>query len=521
MWLLTADEMQAVDRETIAAGTPAVDLMRRAGGAVAREVLRMRLDLGSGDVEIVCGKGHNGGDGLVAAGVLAAAGVGVRAHLVEPEAALVPLARAEVAQLRARGVEVHELPGDLEGALAELLAPASLCLDAVLGTGARGAPRGRIAGAITAITRARRPILAVDIASGVEGSTGEVPGVATRADVTVTFGAAKMGHAFHPGRDHTGRLVVAGIGFPAALLERMAAQRTWVDAATAALWLPELPPTAHKYRRGAVVVVAGSRRYTGAAALAADAALRSGAGIVHLVAPDSIRAILQTKLTEVVVHGAAETAAGTLAVDAAEDVLALLPRAHALVVGPGLDAHPDTLACVRAVLASCSVPAVVDADALAGLAMAPQPAPRIVTPHAGELSRWVGSSLPASPVERIAFARAVASARDVVLVAKGAPTIVASQDGNVRIAATGHVGLATAGSGDVLAGILGAVVAQQRCATAAEAAVSAAVAVWLHGRAAELASVGRARRSLVAGDLAGWIGVALAELEAESAKKTD
>jgi len=517
MWLVTAREMQSVDRETIDGGhVPSLTLMENAGAAVAREAQRMLDASGGGDrarVEIVCGKGNNGGDGLVAARLLAAAGVRVRVHAIAPPSEMSADARACAVRLDGTGIAVQVLPADVEAGLDSALADATLCVDALLGTGIDGAPHGRVAAAIAAIERAGRPTLAVDIASGVDGETGAIPGIATRADVTLTFGAAKLGHAFHPGRGRTGRLVVADIGFPAAILERAAGRRYWVDRALAAGWLPALAPTAHKYARGGVIVVAGSRRYTGAAALAAAAVLRAGAGIVHVVTPESVRPILQQKLSEAIVHGAGETAAGTVDASVVGVVESLQQRARALVVGPGLDAggDPATLAGIAAVLARVALPAVVDADALEALpAAATHPAARVVTPHAGELRQWTGEPVPAPALERIAHARAVAARRGIVLLAKGAPTIVTDRAGRAFVNSSGHAGLATAGTGDVLAGVVGAFLAQG----VEDAAHAAALGAWVHGRAAEWACAGgRSPRSLLAGDLLSTLGIAIGELE--------
>jgi NAD(P)H-hydrate epimerase len=509
--LVTASEMQAIDRETIAGGyAGALDLMESAGAAVAHEALAMVSARRGARIEIVCGKGNNGGDGLVVARHLAAAGMRVRVHLTHALEALTPEARSCAERLRDTDVAVHVLPPALDGSLAAALREADLCVDAVLGTGVTGKLRGGVAAVVTALAGAPGATLAIDIPSGIDGDTGAVCGVAARADATVTFGAPKIGHAFHPGRARCGRLVVADIGFPDPIVAAHAAGRQWVDRDAARRWLPHLDPVAHKYARGAVVIVAGSRSYTGAAALAAMAALRAGAGIVHLVTPEGVRAILQQKLTEVIVHGVAETSDGGIAAAAASTVRDLLPRARALVLGPGLGEHSEAQACVAAILAAASIPAVVDADALAALhAGSAHRAARIVTPHAGELARWTGEPVPEPALDRMAHARAVAAARDVVLLAKGAPTLVADARGSVYVNSTGHAGLATAGTGDVLAGIAGGLLAQG----ADDAGHAAALAAWLHGRAAEIACRGRSPRSLVAGDLLISLGEALHEVE--------
>jgi NAD(P)H-hydrate epimerase len=508
MLLVTAREMQAIDRDTIAGGyARGLDLMEAAGAAAALHALAMIGDRRGSHVEVVCGKGNNGGDGLVVARHLAAAGMHVRAHLTHPPAELSPLGRVCAERVGGAGLEI--LPETIGTEFNAALAAADLCVDAVLGTGVAGPLHGRVADVIEALARCGRRILAVDIPSGVDGDTGVAWGVVPRAEVTVTFGAPKIGHAFFPGRGFCGRLVVEPIGFPAAVIAAHAVDRHWVDRDLARSWLPPLSPTAHKYARGSVLVVAGSRRYTGAATLASLAALRAGAGIVQLATPESVRPILQTKSSEVIVHGVAETVDGSIALSALDELRALLRRVDALVVGPGLGPSTATHDCVAALLDSAPMPAVVDADALAALAAVAPGAPRIVTPHAGELARWTGDAVPEAAPDRIAHARAVASGRGVVLLAKGAPTIVACQRGDVFVNSTGHAGLATAGSGDVLAGVVGGLLAQG----VPDPAHAAALGAWVHGRAAEIASAGRAVRGLIASDLLAALPRALAELE--------
>jgi NAD(P)H-hydrate epimerase len=512
MRLVTGREMQEIDRRTIGGGlVPSLVLMENAGQAAAREAIARLGQAPAGKrVEILCGKGNNGGDGLVIARVLAARGASVRVHLTHPLEALTPDARANAACLDGTGVELRTLPERIEGSLTDLsgwLAGADLCVDALLGTGVADAVRGRMAMLVDLLDRASRNTLAVDVPSGVDADTGAVLGTAVRADVTVTFGLPKLGLLLHPGAEKTGRLVVADIGFPTDVVDAVAPDRFWVEDELARSLLPRLAPTAHKYARGCVLVVAGSRAYTGAAALAAEAALRSGAGIVHLAVPESIRAVLQTKLTEVIVHGAPETAEGTLSPAAMPVVSPLLERADAVAVGSGLGMTEPARDLVRELLAGTTRPAVVDADAVSAIGRPPHRAPRVATPHAGELERW--TARPAgTALERLSAAARTAEGLEVVVLAKGAPTFVATPQGALFVNGSGHAGLATAGSGDVLTGVVAALLAQGLAPGDA-----ASLGAFLHGRAAEIATRDGSPRSLLAGDLLRNLGRAYRSLE--------
>jgi NAD(P)H-hydrate epimerase len=428
---------------------------------------------------------------------------------------LSPDARTQHARLAGASVEIGRVPDDLSAPgsatrpeFAAQLQESALCIDALLGTGIERAVSDRLAAVIAWINVASRRVLAVDIPSGVDGNTGAVHGTAVRAHVTVTLGLPKLGLAFHPGRGHVGRLVVADIGFPADILREAPSPWEWYGIEAARQALPALQPTAHKYSRGTVVVVAGSRAYPGAAALAASGAQRAGAGIVHLVAPASIRDVLEVMLPEVIVHPVGDAGTGAPAAEALHRAATLVERAQAVVVGPGVGADAETQAGIRRLLARLEVPAVVDAEAIAALHRPPHPGPRIITPHAGELARWSG--LPGEPdaLARAESAASLAHDWDAVLLAKGAPTVVLTPEGRRIVNGSGNAGLATAGSGDVLAGIVGAFLAQGM-----PAAEAAALAAFVHGRTAESLSERVSTRSLIARDLASELGAVLRALE--------
>ena len=535
MRLVNAAEMQEIDRRTIAAGTAVAELMERAGSGVAAVAEKLAARPAA-RIEIVCGKGHNGGDGIVAARLLAARGHRVRVHLTHEATQLAPETRAQFDRLSDSKVEITALPSSLQdpgpimdprarpkggdsvrsaatesNAFGRALASADVCVDALLGTGALKTLQAPLTAIIHWIQHASSRTLSVDIPSGVDATTGAILGTAVWADTTVTFGLPKLGLALEPGRERAGNLIVHELGFPAEIVDAVLSQGTerhWMDAATARRLVPRLDPTAHKYQRGCVVVVAGSRAFPGAAVLAAMAALRSGAGIVHLAAPAGIRPILQTKLTEVIVHELPETRQGTLAADAAEPLARILARADAVALGPGLSAQSETLAFARTFLAGLRVPAVVDADAIAAMPAPPHAAERIVSPHAGELARWMGVSAEEVNRDRLLVARDTAARSGAVVVAKGAPAIIATPDGVLHVNGSGSAALATAGSGDVLTGILAALLARGLAA-----ANAARLGVFLHGIAGELAARKHASQSVIASDLLDMIGPANASID--------
>lgn len=526
MRLVTAREMQTIDRRTIDGGfVPSLTLMERAGEAVARRVLDV-AGRRTGAVEILCGKGNNGGDGLVVARLAAAQGVAVRVHLTHPPTELSADARANFERLDASRVavevlpEVLEDPGPLQAAeppagagrctdpatrrLFEALQQAAVCVDALLGTGVTSPLQGRLAALVNLLNHAAHTTLAIDLPTGIDGDTGAVQGVAVHATETVTCGFQKVGLLFHPGRAHAGRVRVADLGFPAAIAAAVTPARFAIEGALVRSWAPRHAPTVHKYQRGVVAIVAGSAAFAGAAALTALSALRAGAGMVHLFVPEGLQELMQMQVLEAIVHGVEPDATGAFAASAAGEIQAQLPRtrAQALVIGPGLGGGPEPRDCARALLATWTGPAVVDADAIAALPL-PAAAARIVTPHDGELARWLGTPVPEAALERLQFVAGAARTRQVTLLAKGPSTIVATPGGELYVNTTGTPALATAGSGDVLAGAIGALLAQ---GLAPERA--AGLGAWMHGMAAQ-AAAGTHGSGVIARDIAAELGWAL------------
>ena len=426
--LYTAAEMRAAEERYPGYPGSAGELMERAGAAVAAEVLRSFPE--ARRIAAVCGGGANGGDGRIAARILRESG---------------------------RDVVETDDPSAVD-----------LVLDALFGTGFHGAPRPEAAAAIERINACGAPVVAVDLPSGVDASTGETAGAAVDADLTVTFHARKVGLVVAPGRFHAGRVVVADIGLEAA--------PTAVVRGTPALLdrVPRRGARDTKFSSGSLLVVGGAPGTTSAAALTATAAMRADAGYVTLAVPAAALPVAEALALEPVKRGFEWDAA-------AESLGSDLARSSALAVGPGLGRSDEARALVRTLLGTSSLPVVVDADGLFGLEPAPRDAPTILTPHAGELARLLEVESAWVAAHRLEAAARAAERFGAVVLLKGADTIVCAPDGRTVVCDTGPSSLATAGTGDVLTGIVGAFLAKGL--DAVDAAAAAAVAHGLAARA--------------------------------------
>ncbi len=472
--VLTPDEMHAADARTIASGTPESVLMQRAGRAVAWRVRQVLGGTYGRRVVVVCGKGNNGGDGRITASALAEWGVHVRV------------------------VEIAELTL-IDAGLERAFERADAIVDAMYGTGFRGALDGTAAELVARMSVSRAVVVAVDVPSGVDGLTGEARGPAVRADHTVTFAAPKPGLWFHPGRALAGTVTVADIGIDLGTDHERTAV---VEAGDVAVWVPPIEPTTHKWRSG-VFVIGGSHGMTGAPLLVARAALRLGAGIVWAALPG--RAAVDASGTEVITREIPDDGTGVLTEAGARTVGEDVHRFGAVVLGPGLGRADTTAAAVRVLVGSLDRPMVVDADALSALAggaelLRARNAPTIVTPHDGEFARLRGE---APGPDRVASARELASRTNAVVVLKGPTTVTAHPDGLVRLNPTGGPALATAGSGDVLGGIIAAF-----CANGMKPFDAAAAGVYVHG----LAGGPGGHTGLTAGDLPVRAAAALCQI---------
>ena len=492
--LYGAEGMRAVDAWAIREqGVPSLELMEAAGGAVAEAVAGLSPQ---GTVRIVAGKGNNGGDGFVAARLLAALGFEVEVLLLWPAEELRGDAAANLARVGA------ELAGE---DLDSRLAGSGAVVDAIFGTGFAGEPREPARAAIEAVNRCGAPVVACDIASGVDASTGEVAGIAIEADITVSFHAAKVGQRVAPGKWHTGELVVAPIGIPAGAPS--APRGGTIEASVLAL-LPRRGPRSTKFSSGQVAIAGGSRGLTGAVRMSALAAIRAGAGYATVAVPADLELVYEQGQPEVMSVGC-PGGDGCLAPASRKAVLRTFERAAAGVLGPGLGRDPGSLELAREVALEIEAPLVIDADGLNAFAgrvgdLAARPAPTILTPHAGELGRLLGCESADVDAHRLARAGEAAAAANAVVVLKGDDTIVCDGD-RLAVNAVSAPALATAGSGDVLSGMAAALLAR-----GLEPFAAAAAAVFAHARAGREATlrVGLAE-SVIATDVIAAIPAAL------------
>ncbi|MDX6697609.1 MAG: ADP-dependent NAD(P)H-hydrate dehydratase / NAD(P)H-hydrate epimerase [Solirubrobacteraceae bacterium] len=515
--LLDAERMRAVDAWAISdQGVPSLELMETAGRGLAALVTEVGPE---GRVVVVCGKGNNGGDGLVAARVLRKQGREVEVLLVgaapgdltgDPAENLRRLPgdppRPVAAGGDAGGLSDAGGSGD-EAVLSGALDGAGVVVDALLGTGFSGAAREPVAGAIRAIAQSGAPVVAADVPSGVDASTGAVEGDAVRADATATFHAPKTGLFVAPGKGRAGTVRVVDIGIPPG--GPGDADAGLIGPAVREL-IPRRGAQSTKFSEGAVLVTGGSRGLTGAPCLVAEAAARAGAGYVTAAVPASLDAVFEVRLLEAMTRALPDRD-GALSAEASGAVLEACERADALVLGPGLGRAPGTQELARTVAARAEVPLVLDADGLNAHAgrlheLARRSAPTILTPHAGELGRLLEKDSRAVEAARLHHARAAAAAARCVVVLKGDDTIVAEPGGRVAVSAGGSPALATAGTGDVLAGVTGAVLAK-----GVEPFGAACAAVWVHTRAGALAARERGVDGTIARDVIEALPAALRE----------
>ena len=507
MLLVTAEEMRRLDRATIEGGHATGEiLMERAGAGVVEALERRYGPILGLRVLVLCGTGNNGGDGFVAARHLRGRGAEVHVALLGDRARVRGEALAHLERMTASGLDLTPIAS--EEALERLVASRDawdFALDALLGTGAHGEPEGLVAAGVEALRQvdeAGTHVLALDLPTGVDADTGAIARRAVRADLTVTFGCPKRGHLLYPGRAFVGALEVVDIGLaPDALAATPSPVRLATPAAMAAL-LPARDPRAHKGSVGRVLVVGGSTGLTGAVALAARAALRSGAGYVQAAIPRSLNDVLEVKLTEEMTLAMPETPERTLALAALEPLLARAGEADAVALGSGLSRHREAAELARRAVAECDRPLVIDADGLNAFeghteSLARAQAPRVLTPHLGEMRRLTGIDTDTLEANRIDLTREWARRWRAVIVLKGAPTVTATADGHTTVNPTGNPGMATAGMGDVLTGAIAALIAQGLGPYDA-----ARLGVYLHGMAGDLVAAEMGQAGMVAGDVA-------------------
>jgi NAD(P)H-hydrate epimerase len=490
MQVVTAAEMQEMDRRTIDTfGIPGRILMESAGRGATRTFLEKVYDAGSGRVGIVAGRGNNGGDGFVIARYLAQRDIDVSVFLLSDRGAVKGDAAANLELLKPLNVPVIEIPGQEQfaGSQTDML-HVTYWIDALLGTGLNSDVKGYFRQVIEFINAQQRPVLAVDIPSGLNADTGQICGICIQATATATFGFPKIGHVVHPGAQCCGSVDVIDIGIPAFIASQVSARQRMITSREVKLIVDRRSPDDHKGRTGHLLVVAGATGKTGAAAMTTNAALRAGAGLATLCLPKALNPIAEAQLIEAMTVPLPDQGTGLILEEAFDTLMAQASGKQALAVGPGLGTESHTRNLVHRVIKELELPLVIDADGLNNLAghtalLKHRSAPTVLTPHPGEMARLTGLSTKQIQQDRLTTARKFAMDNRACVVLKGARTVIAEPKGQVWINPTGNSGMASGGMGDVLTGMIAGFLAQG--CTAVEAAVAGA---YLHGLAADMLS---------------------------------
>jgi len=503
MRVVKAAEIKEMDRMTIhEIGIPGAVLMENAARGAARSFLEHFDPADGSSVLVICGSGNNGGDGYVAARYLSQAGLRVMVIVIGESGKISGEALLNLEIIRHMNLDIREAP-DPEGwkKVRKYLKECDYIIDAILGTGLNSPVRGYYGQVIKEINSVLKPVMAIDIPSGLNADTGMVMGVAVRADLTVTFGYPKLGQVLFPGVDMVGRLVRIDIGIPDMVSASVESPCRMLEAGDFSGLFGEEKRDIHKGARGHLLILAGSTGKTGAAALAALGALRAGAGLVTVGIPKSLNSILEAKLTEAMTETLPETPEGTLSVKAKDEIVRLMEGKSAVAMGPGLSQNPETSDLVRKIIKECKLPMVIDADGLNALAkdkgsMKGMGKGKILTPHPGEMGRLAGLTAKEVQADRVGTASRFAQEHGCCLVLKGARTLIAEPDGKIFLNPTGNPALSSGGSGDVLTGLISGFLARGW-----DSALAASAGVYLHGLAADLLAEDMGQAGVLAGEL--------------------
>ncbi len=516
MKLVTSEQMQQIDRETIDShGIPGPELMENAGRGIAERIAaHVMHDVDSASVAVFCGKGNNGGDGYVVARYLSHMGADVVIYYLGPPDKLSDDALLNYKRTQELGLRMIEITAVDD--LPEVL-DAEYIIEGIFGTGFSGAPRGLSGEIIEYINRRHGcTVISIDMPSGLNADTGTHEGAVVRAEHTFTLALPKYGLYVSPGRELAGEVQTVPIGVPPEVITKFELPVELITVPMVADRLPDRPTDGHKGTFGKVLIVAGSFGMTGAAALAARSAYRSGCGLVKVACPTTVLPIIAGTVIEATSHPLPDVARkGALALRALGEIRSLAAEHEALAIGPGIGRHRETFELMRRLVPNLDKPAVVDADALNAfeghvdlIAAREHKAPLVLTPHPGEFKRLTGESVPNHIHERISLARATAARLNCVLVLKGSPTLIADPGGACYLNPTGNDGMACGGTGDVLTGAIGSLLAQGM------SAIDAAVcAVYVHGMAGDFAAADRGRRSMTAPDMLDYLSEAFMLVE--------
>lgn len=504
MKVATAEQMQELDRKAIEAyRIPGIVLMENAGRGATEVISNTFPDLQKMKIAIVAGKGNNGGDGFVIARYLLNRRISVKVYLLADSKGLRGDAETNFQIFQRMKGEVISIPSSKDyQKMKKELEKFDLLIDAIFGTGLDAEVRGYYREVIDHLNTLQKPIVAIDIPSGLDANTGKPFGTAVRASLTITFGLPKIGHVISPGLDYVGKLKLVDIGLPKKLVEEERIQTYLLENDEIRGWLstPRRPDT-HKGDYGHLLVIAGSVGKTGAAAMTCETALRIGAGLVTLAIPKSLNAIMEVKLTEVMTEPLPETPKQTLSLRAFSSILRLCENKKAVIIGPGIGTFKETQSLILKLIKTLNLPIILDADGLTALATQPKTLPTtnrslILTPHPGEMAKLIRSTPKDVQEDRISISRNFAQSHHVHLVLKGHRSLIATPKGEVFINPTGNPGMASGGTGDVLTGMIGGLICQ-----GFDILQSLQMAVYLHGLAGDEMAQELGEKSLIARDI--------------------
>lgn len=510
MKIVSGEKMGEIDRKAMDVyGIPGVVLMENAGLQVVSMICRLRPRRNEGRIVVFCGRGNNGGDGFVISRHLQRLGYRVETWAMGALSAYRGDAAVNYDMFLKGGRDISLVKEGDPSRITEGLQVSDLIVDALLGTGIRNRVAEPFAEVIRTINKSRAEVLAVDIPSGISADTGEILGEAVKADYTVTFALPKRGLLLFPGAEYAGRVFIADIGIPRELTTSSAIRENLVVGDMVKSQIPRRALDGHKGTYGRVLILAGSAGMTGAAALACEAALRAGAGLVYAGIAAEMRAVLEAKLREIIIKGFPGDGKGNMTSSGVGEILTLAGKCQALAFGPGLDPGLKTLELLKGLLAKTTLPMVIDAGGLGALAFNPgllaqKRAPVIVTPHPGEMARLIGTETAAIQRERWKIAAEKAQEWDSIVILKGAHTVTALPDGEIFVNPTGNPVLSTAGSGDILTGIVTAL-----AAGGLSPQWAAVCGAYLHGLAGDLLAEQNGEKGHLAGDLLFFIPLAL------------
>lgn len=508
-YILTNSEARLVDQYAIdVLEIPGVELMEKAGSYVSSEAKKFLKEIPGSRVDLFCGTGNNGGDGFVAANDLYKWGANVFIWIVGDISIIKGDALYFFQKCKKNNIIINSLKVEKDLLSLKNISETDLIIDALLGTGFRGEVRGMVFDLIELINKAKRPVLSVDIPSGINGDTGQIGGVAVKSIKTITMGFLKRGLLFQPGKKYAGEVVLADLGYPEKSFSVLSSETVLIRESDVKKLFPSIPEDTYKHRQGKVLIFAGSPGMTGAASLASIGALRGGVGLVVTAIPESLNTIMEIKLTEALTLPLPESSSHTFCKESLEPARERIEWSDVVVYGPGVSNDAKVKDFGLVLVDVCDKPIIIDADGLRifhnNLDTLKNIKDLVITPHLGELSEMMDININKIKENIIDVARDFVKQYPCTLVVKGAPTVIVGIDGTAAVNSTGNPALATGGTGDVLTGLIAAFRAQRM--TSFEASVTA---VFIHGYAGDIGYQELGIRGVIAGDLLNYIPIVL------------